>query len=139
MNIWNTFSIYYHSLTEALYIALISCFGLDICPLGRNQLIVWFVSVWPSKMGQTGGRKQKSLSFFLIKKHTYCQPVTWHILLNRCSSNYQYIIKIKVKKFVFIPLVLCVIICVTYICYVCFIHVQLDFSWLCFHILVFLF
>ena len=32
--------------------------------LGRNQLIVWFASGLPSKMGQAGGQKQKSLDFF---------------------------------------------------------------------------
>ena len=69
MNIWNTFSIYYCSFTEALHIALVSWFWLDICPLGRNHLIVWFASVLPSKMGQAGARKQKSLS--LLNKRTY--------------------------------------------------------------------
>ena len=39
-------------------------------------------------------------------------------LLNICSSNYQYIIKIKVKKFVYVTLFLCIFICVTCIIYV---------------------
>ena len=75
MNIWNTFSIYYHSLIEALHIALVSYFGLDICLLDRNQLIIWFASVLPSKMGQAGERKQKSLDF--LNKKTYILPVCY--------------------------------------------------------------
>ena len=56
-------------------------------------------------MGQTGGQKQKS-SDFLKKTYTYCQSVILYVLLNICSSSHQYIIKIKMKEFVFISLFL---------------------------------
>ena len=59
-----------------------------------------------------------------LKKKTL--PVGYlPVLLIRCSSNYQYIIKIKFKTFVFILLFLCIFICLICIYYVCLIYLYL--------------
>ena len=81
-------------------------------------------------MGRAHGQKQNSLAF-LKKKHTYCQSVTLHVLLAKyiiCSSNYQYIIKIKVKKVVYVPPFLC-----SYI-YLCYLKLLSVFLFICIYL-----
>ena len=47
-----------------------------------------------------GGQASRSKKVQIFEKsiYTYCQLVTWHAPLNRCSSNQHNIIKIKVKN-----------------------------------------
>ena len=97
------------------HLILVGFLSISILYIIRPQSIVWFASVLPQKMGRVGRRKQKRLDFLKkTKQNIYCQSVTEHVLLNRCSSNYQYIIKIKVKKFIFIPLFLGIYILLCY-------------------------
>ena len=42
--------------------------------IGHNQLIVWFASVLPQKMGRASGWKQRSLEF--LKKKNNILPVS---------------------------------------------------------------
>ena len=67
-----------------------------------------------------GGRVEGKKFGFYEKKHIL--PVGYLTCfakyLNICSSNYQYIIRIK-KKFVYVPLFLCIFICVICIYYLC--------------------
>ena len=76
--------------------------------------------------GPVGQSEAKKFGFFEKNKHTYCLSFTNHILLNRCSSNYQYITKIKVKTFAFILLFLCIFVLSVYLCGFAFISIYLH-------------
>ena len=78
-------------------------------------------------MSLAGEQKQKSFNFLKKKTKTYayCQLVTQQVLLNRYSFNHQCISKIKVKEFVFIPLFLCIFICIICTHYVCLYFIDL--------------
>ena len=78
--------------------------------------------------GPVGQSEAKKFGFFekYIYIYTYCLSFTKHILLNRCSSNYQYITKIKVKTFVFILIFLCIFVLSVYLCGFSFISIYLH-------------
>ena len=98
------------------HLILVGILSISILYIIRPQSINCLVCVsFAPKNGAGWQAEAKKLGFFEKKKQNiYCQSVTKHVLLNRCSSNYQYIIKIKVKKFVFIPLFLGIYILLCY-------------------------
>ena len=97
------------------HLILVGILSISILYIIRPQSINYLVCVsFAPKNGAGWQAEAKKFGFFEKKQNIYCQSVTEHVLLNRCSSNYQYIIKIKVKKFVFIPLFLGIYILLCY-------------------------
>ena len=96
---------------------------MSLLYIGCNQLIDWLASVLPKKVRWVGGRIQIVRTFCKKKKkNSCCQSVTEHILLSRCSSNHQLIIKIMVKKLIISPFYSAIpthSFCIICICHAC--------------------
>ena len=90
-------------------VAAINCLVCHFCP----------------KKGVSGWAEAKKFGFFEKKKYIYILSVGYltcsakQLVKYMLFELHQYIIKIKVKKFVYVPQFLCIFICVTCIYYLC--------------------